>query len=507
MPRVTTKIFINNTLINIFKNFKKIQDANLKIASGKKINKPSDDPIGMANAMGFRKTLSNIKQLEKNITKGLSWLNLAEASLAEIEDRLIEVNQTAVQFVSGTNEDTTLAVPVIDGFISDIIGLGNTSIQNRYIFGGFKTDTQPFTSAASGTLYFGDNNEIRTEFDFGINMPINIPGSDFLAVDLNPDINGDTLLSSLNKGSGISAGSISITDRAGNSATIDLTGLSTVSQVINAISGASGINVTARINGAGTGITIEDDNSSITGNLTVSEAGNGTAAGDLGILGSRAGNLEGRDLDVEITSTTPLSLLYGGNGLSLTDINIANGALSGAVTFSSLTASSTIGDVINIINSSGLNVTAGINSNGTALTITSTDSSSVAIVNEVGTGSAASDLGIGGSKNIFVNLQKLRDALQASDRIAISATIDNIKQNIDNISKMRGIIGGRINRLEISETFLAKREVDTTSFLSDVEDTDIEAAALELITFQTAYEVTLASASQIVRMSILDFLK
>ena len=62
--------------------------------------------------------------------------------------------------------------------------------------------------------------------------------------------------------------------------------------------------------------------------------------------------------------------------------NIVNGSASGTVTLSS---ASTIGDVINLINNSGLNVTASINSAGNSLQSSSNSASSVAVFKNVGT--------------------------------------------------------------------------------------------------------------------------
>ncbi len=92
-------------------------------------------------------------------------------------------------------------------------------------------------------------------------------------------------LTSLNSGNGIAKGSIKITDRSGNTATIDLSSAETLQDVLNTINYNTGINVTASINRAGTGIVIQD-NSSGGGALSVSEVDGGTTASGLGILGT-----------------------------------------------------------------------------------------------------------------------------------------------------------------------------------------------------------------------------
>lgn len=92
-------------------------------------------------------------------------------------------------------------------------------------------------------------------------------------------------LTDLNDGAGVPSGSISITDRSGNTAVVDLTSAETLQDVLDAINYATGIDVTASVNRAGTGIVIQD-NTAGAGTFSISEVNGGTTASALGILGS-----------------------------------------------------------------------------------------------------------------------------------------------------------------------------------------------------------------------------
>lgn len=114
---------------------------------------------------------------------------------------------------------------------------------------------------------------------------------------VDQDVTGASLLSALNNGAGVPLGSIRITDRSGTSAVIDLTGDTTVQDVLDDISGAAGVNVTAMLNKNGTGLTIQDNTGLSTGGLVVAEEG-GTTGASLGILGSSTkGEVVGSDVD------------------------------------------------------------------------------------------------------------------------------------------------------------------------------------------------------------------
>ena len=122
-----------------------------------------------------------------------------------------------------------------------------------------------------------------------------------------------TSLDLLNGGAGVRRGKIEITDRAGQSAQIDLTAALTVNDVLEAINDATGINVQAKV--VNDTLVIEDLNETATGQLTIGDLGHGHAAEDLGLAQTVAGaELISHDL-MNLSDTTPLAWLNDGNGV------------------------------------------------------------------------------------------------------------------------------------------------------------------------------------------------
>jgi flagellar hook-associated protein 2 len=138
----------------------------------------------------------------------------------------------------------------------------------------------------------------------------------------NGRVNKGTSLDVLNGGAGVRRGVITVTDRSGASADIDLTTAMTVEDVLNAINANGVINVRASVssvafNGAtGDRIVIEDLNSpEHTGPLMIADRIGGSTAADLGLAANVTANrVDGRDL-VRLSSLTPMSLLNDGNGV------------------------------------------------------------------------------------------------------------------------------------------------------------------------------------------------
>ena len=93
--RVTNKMMTNTVTGNLFKNVKQLLKTQNVLSSGKRINRPSDDPIGMSKVLDYRKTICAIDQYDRNIAHGESWLNLTDSTLNAVGDSLIRAKELA----------------------------------------------------------------------------------------------------------------------------------------------------------------------------------------------------------------------------------------------------------------------------------------------------------------------------------------------------------------------------------------------------------------------------
>jgi flagellar hook-associated protein 3 FlgL len=505
VTRVTSQAQQANSLQNIFRITENLFKAQQEIASGKRIHRPSDDPAGIRDALLLRTGVNQARQFIRNIDNNRIFVQAGDTSLQSINLNLIRAKELAVSELGGgsTAETRGFAALELDQIISQVFETANTKVKNQFIFSGTNFRVPPFSSEASGAVYLGNSESFQVGVANNISIDFSIPGSQVLAADLNPQITNNTLVSSLNGGAGITPGSISVSDRTGNTASILVNSTDTVGNLISRINSA-GVNVTASINSNGNGLQLVDNSTVITQSMTVSEVSGGSTAMELGILGKRDGTLSGSDLNPTMTSSTLISNLDGGNGLTLNDINIVNGTASGAITLSSAT---TLGDIINLINNAGSNVTASINSAGNSLQITSNDSSTVAVVRNIGTDETAESLGLGGGKNIFATLFKLRDAFEKDDTSAILASLDTLDSSLASINNSRAIIGASLSRLDNSNYVHVQEVVDRTAQLSKIEDADIIKSASDLANLQFALQATLSSTAQILQPTLLDFLR
>jgi flagellar hook-associated protein 2 len=128
----------------------------------------------------------------------------------------------------------------------------------------------------------------------------------------------DTPLSQLNGGNGIVRGRVQVTDSQGRAATIDLSRVSTVNEALAAFNSNSTLSLKASIDGDRLVI---KDLATGSGNLTIAEVGTGTTAASFGIAGTSAGpekTVTGSKIN-RIGASTTLSTLNGGLGVAISN--------------------------------------------------------------------------------------------------------------------------------------------------------------------------------------------
>ena len=133
---------------------------NEQISSGKRINRPSDDPIGTTQALGLENTLSEIGQYQKNIQFGQSWLNATESSLQSISDLVTSGKAIANQMATGTYsaDQRAAAANQVQGLLDQLRGLGNSQLNGRYLFSGYQDQSQAYDQNYN---YLGDTKDIE----------------------------------------------------------------------------------------------------------------------------------------------------------------------------------------------------------------------------------------------------------------------------------------------------------------------------------------------------------
>jgi flagellar hook-associated protein 2 len=242
------------------------------------------------------------------------------------------------------------------------------------------------------------------------------------------------LISTLKGGSGLSLGKISIADRAGHSGVIDLSGSTSLSDLLSKINNNSlGIKVNASLNSAGTGIQVADTSGG-GGNLVIGDVDNTTAA-KLGIAGTfdtTKAAAVGTNLQRQyVGQNTLLSDLGGGKGVSLGVVKFTNSNGNLVAIDLSQGTINTVGDAIAAINAKtqAFGITAAINDNGNGIKITDTAGGPGKLTIADTTNSTAADLNIAGTATGTT----IDGAYQKTISISATDTLADVQNKISNL--------------------------------------------------------------------------
>ncbi len=256
------------------------------------------------------------------------------------------------------------------------------------------------SSGGSGSFSISDINGSQAVEGLGLNVAAS--GSTISGNSLFAGLSG-TLLSNLNGGNGFGTlGTIDLTDRAGNSTTVDLSGALSVDDVINDINTAAAnasVGISASVNQAANGIQLTDTSGSTAGNLIVANGDSTDTATLLGIAVNGAqSSINSGDLHLQtVSENTLLSSYNGGGGVGVGSFTITstNGQ---SATIKINAQDNTIGDVLNAINATGIGVTAEIKPTGDGIELVDTAHGSGTLQVASGSGTSASDLHLTGAE-------------------------------------------------------------------------------------------------------------
>jgi flagellar hook-associated protein 3 FlgL len=155
--RVANKTIYDAVTYNLSNCTQEMNKANEIVSTGKRINNLSDDPVGLTQALNVRSAISNLEQMQRNISRGNSWLASSESALTHVEDIISDTKALCVQMATATtgSAQRLSAAGTVQNMLDEIISLANTNVAGSYIFSGSKTDTTPFSD--NGT-YNGNSN-------------------------------------------------------------------------------------------------------------------------------------------------------------------------------------------------------------------------------------------------------------------------------------------------------------------------------------------------------------
>ena len=135
----------NSNLSYISKNYERLAKLQDQINTGKKITRPSDDPVVAMKGMRYRSQLTEVKQFYRNLTEGFTWLENTDSALNETTKVLERVRELVVQASNDTYDSAARGniAKEIEQLQKHLASVANTKVGENYIFNGTDIGTAP----------------------------------------------------------------------------------------------------------------------------------------------------------------------------------------------------------------------------------------------------------------------------------------------------------------------------------------------------------------------------
>jgi flagellar hook-associated protein 3 FlgL len=456
-------------------NFAKLARAQQQVATGKRILKPSDDPIGATLALSFRRAIAGAERYDSAIQSGRTMVDTASGQLQDAAGILSEARSLLIQGMNGpTNpEDRVLLAGEIELIRDRMMDIANSQIGNRYLFAGTATSKAPYEVQAPGgastVTYLGNDEAQELLVGQGTRVETTIPGERIFSREQR----SGTQFSGL-------------TGVTGGQSADQGTGYEHLDLRHDATSGA------------------------LPGGLAFVAGAQDTLLGDHTLsVDSTAGTVQfGSGPVVRIPlPTDPDFADFTVKGDGGSELHLDFSAFAGG------TATTTVrGD--GSISIDGTSYTS-LNFTETDLELIDPVTNAVVHVDTTGVQRAGRELvTFGGTVNAFDVLQGMADDLKNADGLSLADLQDRfglwlneLDRNHDNVLIATGTLGSRSQRLSKMEDGLAESTVQVQGLLSNVEDADFSQVVLDMTRAEQTLQLAQATSVRLLNTSLLNFLR
>ncbi|SDC51776.1 flagellar hook-associated protein 3 FlgL [Geodermatophilus telluris] len=150
--RITQKAVAQTALLGLNRNLTELGKLQQQLTSGKVVSKPSDSPTGVNRAMQIRQDQAAVTQQARNISDAQGWLDTTDTTLRTMSAQVQRVRDLTVQASNegALSESGRSAVTTeLREIRKSLIGLANTSVDGRPLFGGVTTGDRAYADDGS----------------------------------------------------------------------------------------------------------------------------------------------------------------------------------------------------------------------------------------------------------------------------------------------------------------------------------------------------------------------
>ncbi|CUU09697.1 flagellar hook-associated protein 3 FlgL [Candidatus Kryptobacter tengchongensis] len=143
--RITELTVIKNLVESINKVRGRVNETQLKIATGKNINTVSEDPYTANLKMNLKNMINKKEQFQKNINDAIDFLTATADAVDNFINTMIDVKSLLVEISNSARQpDYQTYANRLNELFKQLLDSVNTKFKGKYIFNGTKSDVKPF---------------------------------------------------------------------------------------------------------------------------------------------------------------------------------------------------------------------------------------------------------------------------------------------------------------------------------------------------------------------------
>ncbi len=179
--RISTQGQYAQNLAALLQRQSELARTQLQLSSNSRLLRAADDPVGAGVAVLLDHASAELERYATNASTLNHRLNLEEAALTSVGDRLSRIRELAVQASNDTQseESRSAIVAELREQYAGLVALANSDDgMGRYLFGGSQDRSAPFSIGAGGVSYNGDQVQRRVDIAAETSVADTDPGSE-----------------------------------------------------------------------------------------------------------------------------------------------------------------------------------------------------------------------------------------------------------------------------------------------------------------------------------------
>lgn len=472
--RITQSMLYSRAVIDVQNGLSRSSRLQQEIATGRRINRPSDDPAGALRILPLRNDLRELSQLGNNVALAQETLNTGAASLEDASSLMQRMRELTTQAANGTvsNSDRQSIGAEVEQLLNQLVSIGNSKRGDRFLFGGTENDGAPFSliedEGGTRVVYRGNHDSLDVDVAPGVTTALNIPG--------------DSIFQQRDRGATTFTPATGTTATGARAAGSGDTGLG-FGQLL--------VTYTGLHTDAPTTVTAGTGNTNALGKLAYTFT---SAPDTLSVGGGPAQNLPITDGTFTTANGRTISLTVTGVATPMTGVFTAKAGLSidGGESVTEVTDfSATAVQVGNAYDGKVLNV----------------DTEQLARTGD-------EVVKYAGTFDAFTTLITLRDLLRNEAALPDDTVRDRIAQMLGEVDGAHDAVldglrelGFRSSSMDVLKNRVEGLRISRTESLSNVQDTDLAAAILEMQKQDMTYQAALQVSSRVIQTSLQGFLR